>query len=150
MHFSHLCSLTIVKTVLYHLQGSQCKQCMGQHFLNQLVKLLNKRLWRLIHVFCWRKENMMSQTEKWNKSATQNGPVTTIMSTKAANICKAIQISIPIGDFTSSLRDIQKIHQWHKLYKSQEIPIHQGFIFPSFQYIITEIKFRTNNNKNAK
>lgn len=50
----------------------------------------------------------MGQTKKWNKSAAQNGSVRTIKSTKAANICKAVQISIPTGDLTSSLRDIKK------------------------------------------
>lgn len=92
---------------------------MRQHFLNQLVKLLNKMLLRFIQIFCLRKENRMGQIKKWNKSATQNGSVRTIMPTKAANICKAVQISIPIGDLTSSLRDIKKIHQWHKVHISR-------------------------------
>lgn len=51
----------------------------------------------------------MGHTKKWNKSASQNGSVRTIMSTKGANIYKAVQISTAIRDLTSlSLRDAKK------------------------------------------
>lgn len=89
----------------------------------------------------------MGHTKNSNKSASQNGSVRTIMSTKGANIYKAVQISIAIRDLTSlSLRDAKKSTIDTRHVNLKRYRCSKGFYF---QYIST-VKDNLNNKNNSQ